>query len=234
MTKKTLLLASLLAIPAAARAEAPSPYKGGENILAIWLGGANSANEFEWSQNGGRDERAGDPGGTFGGQWMRFVKANPAIALGVDANLAGLSEHEADGALPNLRTESRFTTFTLMPMARIGRTGGWVRPYGFAGLGLHTTRLQLEATPIAAGWSDNGGTEKRTIVDGTGTGLAVAFGGGVDVPLNDQFFLGGELRVSYLGHANYGVEDRGRSVNFEEAKGDLSISSLAVRFGMRF
>lgn len=94
--------------------------------------------------------------------------------------------------------------------------------------------MKLDLTPNAIPWPDTSTTERRAIVDGSGTGIAVGFGVGIDIFPVEAVFFGLEWRANYLGSTSYGVTATGRNAGFTEAKNDLSVSQIFLRGGVKF
>ncbi len=233
MLKKFILLALLtLVTPLWA------DYLPGSQTLNVQFGGGGSDNEFEWSdiRPDGRDVEATDGGGALGGQYIYYVTAQPAIGLGIDISHNFLGDHSERGIFPNLDSNSHFRPTTFLAMAKLAYPKGALRPYVFAGVGVHNTHFLLELTPNGATWSDTGTAETRKIMDGSASAAAVAYGVGADwfPAARDHFFLGLELRGNYLASADYGVTAQGRAAGFTNANGDLSYSNLFLRAGLKF
>jgi opacity protein-like surface antigen len=233
MKRLAMLLSGLLMAPALAHAD----FKQGSQTLSVEIGAGGSSKEFAWSdvQAGARDEQVSDTGGSLGLQYVYYLKGSPAIGLGLDLIGNGLEDHDASNVFPNYDSTSHFRPGTTLAIMRLAYPKGVFRPYILGGLGFHTTRFLLQLRPNGSStWSDTGTNETRDIVDDKATGFAAAFGFGADAFITEAFFIGMELRGTYLGKTNYGVTPAGRALGFNEVDDDLSVGNILFRTGFKF
>jgi opacity protein-like surface antigen len=213
--------------------------KAGSQTLSIQAGGGSSSNEYNWQGTGAAtnvsNQKATDPGGAVGGQYIYYLSSKPTFGIGADINYTFLQGRETGEVLQDFSTGTRFRPLTVLSIAKLTFGPGRLHPYLFGGLGFHQTSFLLQLTPKPGQvWSDTGTSETRRTVDGTGTGFAAAVGFGLDMFVSPNVFVGAEVRGTHLGTANYGHTAAGTALGMGDLKGSINLTNYLVRIGTKF
>lgn len=162
---------------------------------------------------------------------------SPIFSVGPEIQFLTPTKHESVSLVPNANTSSSFESMLLLGSIRIKRPEGAVRPFGIAGTGFHTTRMQIESTPRSGFvWSDTGTRETRKAIDSKSTSMAASLQAGLDFQINDSLQAGVSLAWYYLGYTLYDSTPAAQSLvpGFVGVDGPISATSLAANINFRF
>lgn len=225
-----LFLASLLTISLSSFGW--TEIKRGNSLLT--LQGGIGASGAQYDLHGPEEHPITATGGAWGAQYLYFIRDSPAIALGVDGIRSANATYRADDLIDGFDSAHRLKSTVFLAVAKLAFPRGTFRPYVFGGVGMYDGSLQLAARPRSGRtWSD-GGSDTRILVDQDQAGPAIGYGIGMDLFATEQFFLGFELRNTWLGGLDR--ERTGAAVAsgigiFE--KGSVSQGNILVRLGWR-
>lgn len=186
------------------------------------------------SQQGGKDD-IGKMGYSWGVRYLYNVI--PALGLGAEVNGTPFGESSSDVLIPGGHTTIKDNTHVFLAIAKyIIIPTGPAQPYLIGGLGFHSTSLDGKiAPPPGFLWIDTGTREARSLVDDTQQGFAAAVGAGVDVPVNDIFFVGFEGRYQHLAEVTYNTSARTvQTFGVSTIKAASDMFNLMVKFGIKF
>src|SRR5438552_3130223 len=207
----------------------------GDQSLTAGLGVGTPLSEIDLTNVGGGKSKAGAPGFSGGFQYLNHV--TPALGLGADFNLSNTGEAKSASLVPGGNSSVNLKSAVLLLMVRRNlNAAGPTAPYLFAGLGFHSTTLQLKTAPAAGfGWADTGTTEQRDVINDTQSGVALALGGGVDFYLSKVLFLGLEGRYQLLGNATYSATPNTTLLTgVTGVKGSFGMVNFLARLGYKF
>jgi len=224
----TPLLAILL-LGTSARAD----FTKGDKTLALYGGFYGSGSEYDY--NPGNKEPVSGSGPAFGGQFLYYIKTFPSIAVGADL-ISGLNGGRRDSdLLSGYETTARVKSLVGLLITRLAYPRGEIRPYIFAGAGMHHSTQQLSALPLSGNaWAD-GGTDSRMVVDEHKTSAALAYGIGLDLFPAESFFIGTELRSVWLAGLNTGDNATLRAEGFTaDEKRNVSQGYVMMHLGWMF
>jgi opacity protein-like surface antigen len=212
---------------------AQAEFTRGAQTVALFggVGGSSSRYDFE----PGKRERVTGGGGAYGAQYLYYLAGSPAIAIGPDFAMSSNGDRDSDELLTGYDTTARLKSTVGLIVARIAFPRGSVRPYLFGGLGAHHSTQRLSARPRGTQTWPGGGTESRMLVDESATSVAVGYGIGLDIFPTESFFIGAELRGTWL--AGLDTDDtaasRAAGVTVDEEEG-ISQGNLFLRVGLKF
>ncbi|OGS36116.1 MAG: hypothetical protein A2506_08925 [Elusimicrobia bacterium RIFOXYD12_FULL_66_9] len=174
-------------------------------------------------------------GGGFAYGLRYLHSATPFVGVGLDVDFL----KPADTSTSNLVEDGLATTSidsaSMMGVVRIGPTEGALRPNLLLGLGIHLTSFRLEAWPKPGfGWVDTGTTEKRTLIDSGGRGVAIKLQGGADYAVTDNYLVGAFLAFNYMGSATYETTNQAKSVGVSSVSGSMTAITGGVCLSARF
>jgi len=166
---------------------------------------------------------------------MGVAKGSPTVAVGVDALGSPNGTFHSDELIGGVNTEARMKSTVVMAVAKLAFPRGTFRPYLFAGLGGHSSSLFLSGQPQAGVAWANGGSDTRVLVDEHKTSVAIGYGIGLDAFLNENFFLGLELRGTQLGGLRTRPTAAATAAGFTmEDKGPVEQGNILFRLGWKF
>lgn len=205
----------------------------GDSFLVLQGGAGSTDSDFDL--NGPEKRPVTAVGGAYGAQFVHFIKASPAIAVGVDGMGSLNSTYKADDLIGGFNSEHRMKSAVFMAIAKLAYPKGMYRPYIFGGMGGHSSSLFLSAQPRSGSTWSGGGTDNRVLVDEHKGGFAFGYGIGMDLHVNDNVFLGFELRGTFLGGLRRRRTDvataSGIVIDNERA---VTQHNLLMRLGYRF
>jgi len=208
-------------------------FAKGSQSIALYGGFGSSSSEYDYHP-GDKDSVSG-AGGAFGGQYLYYVKGSPAIAIGADFLAAPNGTRHSDDPLCGFNTDARVKSQVGLITARLAYPKGQLRPYIFSGIGAYTGSQQLSAQPVAGTtWAD-GGTDRRIMLDDHRTGAAVGFGIGLDLFPTESFFIGTELRGTWLAGLRAKETQALRDAGFHADNEDGTVQSyVLMHLGWKF
>lgn len=228
---KRLVLASfgVLAFSGISHAD----FVKGSQSVALYGGFGSSSSEYDYHP-GDKDSVSG-AGAAFGGQYLYYVKGSPAIAIGADFLAAPNGTRHSDDPLHGFNTDARLKSQVGLITARLAYPKDQIRPYIFTGIGAYTGSQQLSAQPVAGNqWAD-GGTDRRIMLDDHRTGAAVGFGIGLDLFPTESFFIGTELRGTWLAGLRAKETQALRDAGFHADNEDGTVQSyVLMHLGWKF
>lgn len=172
-------------------------------------------------------------GKAYGARVLRSL--SPAAAIGVGADFLKPADTGSDKLIVNARSRTSIDSATFLGLLRVGPTEAALQPHALIGLGVHVTSFRLEAQPQPGfGWIDTMTSEKRTLVDSQGMGLAIKLEGGADYALDDHFLVGAYASFTYLGGAQYEATDQAKSLGVGALRGSMTALSAGVSLTGRF
>jgi hypothetical protein len=241
-SKRFFLGLKVLVVCVACRIPALADRLVGEHRLSLYGGFGYSPTEISM-QSGGSD-RISNAGGAFGGQYVYHLQSVPALGFGLDFSYSRLEEHSSAQVLNLLNTQSDARSLIGLGIVKWRFPGKSIHPYVFAGAGFHRTSFYLDGQPIpGAYWLSapaaraavlvSGSTNRRTLIDGSATAWAASGGYGMDIDLGNFYFVGAELRSTWLGKATYSPTPAGAAV-VSPISGNFFLWNGFLRFGIRF
>lgn len=229
MKRWTLMFMTIVTATACAHAD----LTRGSQTLAIFGGGGGSSSEYDYQPGHERPVTGG--GGAFGGQYLYYVAGSPAIGIGADLSSSLNGDSNRHSLLTGYDTTARLKSVIGMVVARLAFPRGTWRPYIFGGIGVHDSTQQLSAAPQAGVTWTGGGTDRRIMVDEHTTSAAIGYGVGMDIYPTDRFFIGAELRGTWL--AGMDTDDtaalRAQGIRVDEKSG-ISQGNVFLRLGVKF
>src|SRR5690349_12153224 len=133
--------------------------KAGDQTLTGGGGVMAPTSNVDLTNAGGGTTKVGSVGGAAYGQYLYYV--TPNLGLGADINFAASGDETSTSVIPRGITTNSFksTLVLLMARANLSNTGPTV-PYVFAGVGFHSTTLDMKTMPQPGfAWVDTGTTE---------------------------------------------------------------------------
>lgn len=199
------------------------------NEFGLLLGGYATGTKIKIQGEGD----AGKGGGSFGFRYLRAL--DEKIALGFEVDVLNPGEAESSSlvtsALSTVKVQSN--QFLAIGRARFGRER--IHPFMIAGVGLHSTSLQIDVRPQAGFvWADTGTREARTAVADRKTGAALSLQGGVDFDVTPSFVLGAGLGWHYASEVVYDATPGGKAGGLLGIKGALNGVSVGLNAALRF
>jgi len=167
---------------------------------------------------------------------MRYLRSTtPFVALGLDVDFLKPKDMSTDKLIENGLALTSIDSVSLLGVVRVGATEGSLRPNLLLGLGIHLTSMHIEAAPKTGyGWSDTMTTERRTLFDSDGRGVAVKLQGGADYAVTDRYLAGAFLALNYMGSATYEATSQAKSVGVRPARGSMTAISGGLCLSARF
>lgn len=206
----------------------------GSQLLNVNLGMSVPLSDLKLTGTGGGNDKIGELGFSGGGQYVYHI--TPQFGVGAEINSSVHSDRNSSSLILNGDSTIGGHTIAVLLIARsVLIPEGNVHPFFLGGIGFHNTSLRLDTMPTPGFvWLDTRTTERRTLTDSSVTAFAGALGGGVDIFLTDQFFVGFEGRWQYFGSGTYGTTSAARTQGLTELKGDLSTFNVLARLGLKF
>jgi hypothetical protein len=212
---------------------AAADFMKGNQAIALYGGVGSSASQYDYHP-GDRQSVSG-PGPAFGGQYLYYIRTMPSIAVGGDVLSAlGGNRHNSD-LLSGFDSTARLKSLVGMGIVRLAYPHGEIRPYIFAGAGVHHSSQELSAQPLSGVTWANGGTDSRVLVDDHKTSAALGYGIGLDLFPAQSFFIGTELRAVWLAGLNTGDNAALRAQGFTaDEKRGVTQSYVLMHLGWMF
>ena len=180
----------------------------------------------------------GIPGGSASGSayGFRLLRDEGEItAFGVDVDLLKPKQKAVDNLAPNTRGTRQLASSSILGVVRVGPLEGDLRPYGLLGFGIHFTSVRLDAAPATGKtWADTGTTERRTLMDADGRGLAIKIQAGADYAVTNHFLAGGFLAYNNMAGASYNATDAGKALGLSGGSGALTAITFGISLTGRF
>lgn len=199
------------------------------NEFTILLGGYATGTKIKIQGEGD----AGKGGGHFGFRYLRAL--DDRIGLGFEADVFNPGEAESSSLVTNAisKVKVQSNQFMMIGRARFGRER--IHPYAIAGVGLHSTSIQIDVQPQAGFvWTNTGTRENRTAVDDRKTGAAMSLQGGLDFDVTPSFVIGAGLGWHYASEATYNATPAGAAGGLLGVKGAISGVNVGLNAGLRF
>jgi hypothetical protein len=218
---------------AVAASGARADLSRGSQTAAIFGGAGGSSSNYDYEPGHQRPVTGG--GGAFGGQYLYYVAGRPAIAIGADlaSSLNGNSDRHT--LLSGYDTTARTKSLVGLVVARLSFPHGIFRPYIFGGVGAHDSKQQLSARPQSGVTWPGGGTDERMVVDDHATSAAIGYGLGMDIYPTESFFLGLELRSTWLAGLSTDDTPALRAAGFtDDNENSIDQGNIFVRAGVKF
>jgi len=208
-----------------------SPCFAGPSVTLLG-GGTFPMSKIE-IEGGGKDD-IGKSGVAAGIQLM--VPVHERISVGFDFLNHNFGEKTSDVLLPPTRATYQLDSRTFLAAGRLDFPHEKIRPFIFLGLGFHSSSMEADLEPTAGlAWSDTGTTEKRRIIDDSGTAFASALALGADFSVSSAAYIGFEARYSYFGKTTFHTRSiSATSSTVGEIEGDTSSIDLLARLSFRF
>jgi opacity protein-like surface antigen len=205
-----------------------------DQLFSLGFGFATPLSRLSLSSTGGGSDDNGDTGILLGFQYHYFL--SPRLAAGMDLEFLSRSRTGSENLLPNSETDVYGNTSLLLATLRYSlTTHGPVRPYILAGLGGNRTSTIVEAAPNPGfSWSDTDSAETRTLVDTSRWGLAETARVGLDFTLADPAIFSLEFGWTGISNSEYPATHAGQDLGLDHVTGNLSVFTLAARWGWRF
>jgi opacity protein-like surface antigen len=208
-------------------------FVSGSQTIAVFGGESGSSTRYDFEP--GSERRITGGGGSFGAQYLYYLKGTPAIAIGADLASSLNGNRRSGDMLAGFESTARLKSFVGMMIARLAFPRGPWRPYIFAGIGGHNSSQQLSAQPQAGVTWPGGGTENRMLIDEHKSSVAIGYGIGMDVFATESFFLGMELRAIWLGGLDTDDTAALRAAGFtEHSKEGSTQGNIFFRAGVKF
>ncbi len=189
-------IVSMMMLISLAVATARAELSKGSQAVALFGGVGGSSDRYDF--NGPEDKPVTGGGGAWGAQYVYYLKASPAIALGADLSKSSNGSLRTDELIANSDATARLKSTICMILARLSFPRGTWRPYIFAGVGIHDSSLLLSAKPHPGTTWVNGGTDSLVLIDDHKTSAALGYGVGLDLFFSERVFLGIEARETLL------------------------------------
>lgn len=199
------------------------------NQFVVLLGGYASGSKVVIEGEGD----AGKGGGAFGFRYLRALDSR--IALGFEADIFNPGAAESSSLVTNAISSVKMQSnqFLLIGRARFGRER--IHPYAIAGIGLHSTSMQIDVKPQAGFiWVNTGTREVRTAIDDRKSGAAMTLQGGLDFDITPSFVMGAGLGWHYASEVTYAATPAGQAGGLAGVKGALGGVSFGFNAGLRF
>jgi len=210
-------------------------YAKGMTMFQIYGGGSSLNGHYDFPGVSRDEESYADSGGVIGGQFLYFFMDNPCLAVGFDISHSGFSDHTSALLIANRLTQSSADNTTGVVVLRASFPKGHFRPYIQGGLGVHHTRLKLDAIPIhLTTWSDTGTSEDRLLYDDGHIGPALEGAIGMHIYFTERFFVGAELKVLSLIGKDFSPTAAGINEGLVNTRGAVSESGLGLMIGLGF
>ena len=228
--KKTLWIVFVTGLAASA---AQADFVKGSQTATIFGGFGGSSERYDFR---GPDEKPiTGAGGAWGAQYLYYLDAAPAIALGADLNASYNGNLRTDRLIANADATARLKSTIEMIIARLAFPRGAVRPYLFVAVGAHQSSLLVSARPLAGTTWSNGGTDSRVLIDEHEISLAIGYGIGLDLFFTESLFFGTELRGTRLAGTRPDITPSGQALGFalRDRRG-ASQGNVFLRLGWKF
>jgi opacity protein-like surface antigen len=152
--------------------------------------------------DGAGSDRIGSNGGAVGVQVMFPVTEN--VSVGGDFLASDLGSKTSDALITGLHTDYHVHAKTFLACAKLASKRDKIEPFLFGGLGLHSSSMLADISPMSGlAWSDTGTTETRRVIDDSTMGFAAAMALGLDYYMSDKLSLGAEARYEYLAKTDF-------------------------------
>lgn len=180
----------------------------------------------------GSDNLAG-PGYAFGAQYFRQTGSRVSPGLEIEKLAAG--QHNSPTLITNGNTNSQFDSVTLMALIRLSPAEGDIRRYVIAGIGFHSTSIEINSSPQAGfAWTDTHTTETRSLVNSTKSALAFTLQAGANFMINDSVSYGVGVAYYYLASTTYSATPAAQLFGLEGIRQSISGIDLTGNFALRF
>ncbi len=222
MLRESLLAAAVFAalLPARAAAEETTEISFHAGKMSLNMGKAAAG-------------AATMPGAAYGFRILH--DQTPFLGLGLDIDMLKPADKTSTSLIANGRTTTSVDSASVLGVVRLGPTEGDLRPNFLFGMGVHFTTIRLDASPSPGfGWADTGTTEKRTLIDSGGRGIAIKLQGGADYAFTDNFLAGGYLAWNSMGSAEYEATDAAKALGLKSLRGSMSAITFGVNLTGRF
>ena len=209
-------------------------FQQGSQTVNLNLGTGIPLSTLDLSAVGGGSDKIGTAGLAVGGEYLYYL--TPLFALGLDGNYSKFGDKNSSKFSPLVDSTVSAKSMVVLAVGKYTIVPeGKILPYLLGGFGLHNSSLKFSASP-AAGlvWADTGTRESRVFGDDSASSYALAFGLGVDVPVNERVFIGIETRYQYLGSVTYSANSLGRAVGVTGVEGATSMVNVFARAGYKF
>ena len=229
----TSALIGLVSIVGYARAD----YQKGSQTFE-WSGGLSGTISKYDLQPGGSQEQSADPGYGWGGQYVYYfaLRGKPLLGVGID----GMYSHPSDRQSPdfggNLNADLTAHYSVIEPIVKLVYPRGRLRPYIFSGLGWENTSILISGRPAPGfAWQDTLTSEDRTLYDTSHNSFVITGAVGLDVFINETFFVGTEFRsTSPLYKVTYHPTSAGNAAGFGDINSNLEVWNLLFHMGIKF
>lgn len=199
------------------------------NEISLLLGGYATGTKILIQGEGD----AGRGGGAYG---VRYLKAlNDRIGLGFEFDSFNPGAAESSSLVTNAISSVKVQSNQIMAIgrARFGRER--IHPYAIAGVGLHSTSMQIDVKPQAGFvWTNTGTREPRTAVDDRQLGAALSLQGGLDIDVAPAFAIGVGLGWHYASAVTYAATPSGQAGGLAGVKGALGGATVGLSAAFRF
>jgi opacity protein-like surface antigen len=137
--------------------------------------------------------------------------------------------------LPNSTARAAEHTAVYQGVVKLAFPSGRFRPYVLGGLGAARSSLQSYISPGAgSSWADTGTSEVRQTFDSVKYGVAWSWGAGLDWFMAEHFFLGLELRETYLSQRLHQPTSFGASQGIAAVRDPKSLTAVLLKVGVKF
>lgn len=206
-------------------------------LIALLAPGARADENTELTFHAGKMSmktvQGSASGSTYGLSYLHST--TQFVALGLGADFLRPSDKGSDTLITNGRALTSVDSSSMLGLVRLGPTDEVLRLYFMLGVGMHFSTVRVEAAPKTGfGWADTGTTEKRTLIDSGGRGVAIKIQGGADYAYTDNFLAGGFLAWNSIGSATYESTDQAKALGLNSIKGSMSAITFGINLSARF
>jgi opacity protein-like surface antigen len=206
-----------------------SPCFAGPSVTILG-GGAFPLSDIEIE--GAGSDKIGSSGGAFGVQVM--VPVTDQLSVGGDFLASDLGAKTSDALITGLHSDYHLHANTFLVGAKLASKRDKIEPFLFGGLGIHSTSMVADLSPMPGlAWADTGTTEARRVIDDSATGFAMALALGLDYYVTPSLSLGAEARYEYLAKTDFEtvpISGAGTAT----IQGNTSAIALLIRAAVHF